>query len=267
MIQQARRLCLGDLRMRYVLAMEMNKHGDDDLAQEEWALIARLSHMEEPAGTASFYFLADMLSKKDPAKAAAYQERVIVSRDALDRLREFSNARFTFDIRLRSQVHQWQSKAHLLAGNTEAALDSLKRYWQLTPGNASIGEELLPLLEEAGREAEAEDYYEKTRALAEEACHVFPHSAMAHNNLAWLDSRSRRKLDEALKHAETAVRLQPETAAYLDTLAEVHFAMGDREKALELSARAVELTPQDKELLGQRDRFENAPLPAKRDPE
>ena len=120
------------------------------------------------------------------------------------------------------------------------------------------------MLEGAGKVEEALEFYEKTRALALEACEIFPRSAMAHNNLAWLDARSRRKLDTALEHATLACNLRPRTAAYLDTLAEVHFAMGDRAKALELSEEAVKYLPNDEELLAQRERFKNAPLPEKR---
>ncbi len=262
LVDQSRLLCLGDLGARYRLANTMNRHGDEALARDEWALITRLSRMDEAEGTWSFYHLADALQKTDAAKAIACQERFIVARHTLDPFAQ--QLPVTFTIRLRSQIHQWQTKAHLENGDTTKALASLEDYWQLTPGNASIGEELLPLLEEAGQQDKARAYYDKTRQLAEEACQVFPNSAMAHNNLAWLDARSRRYLDQAQEHAESAVRLKPGTAAYLDTLAEVYFAKGDRAKALELSDQAVKLTPDDKELLGQRARFENAPLPAKR---
>lgn len=265
MISQARLLCLGDLSARYRLALTMDLHGDEAMAVEEWELTARLAQLEEFEGTRAFYFLAQHWGLHDPAKAVRFQDRVLVARQALDGL--FSpNARLTGSLRMRSLRHQWQAKAQLLAGNVEEALKALQLYWELTPGNASIGEELLPLLEEAGRPKEAREYYDKTREYALEACRVFPRSAMAHNNLAWLDARSRRQLEEAKKHAETAISIRPETAAYIDTLAEVYFAMGNREKALELSDQAVVLTPEDKELLGQRKRFQEAPLPEKRPP-
>ncbi len=260
---KARLLCLGDLGARFKLAAAMDRHGDESLALEEWDLITRLSLPQEPEGTWSFYHLAEPASKTDPLKGIAYLERVAAARH---RLGVTSQAEFTFNLRLRSLCHLWSAKASVLQEDTPAALEALQRYWKLTPGNASIGEELLPLIEEAGEPEKAREYYEKTRALALEACQVFPNSAMVHNNLAWLDARSRRHLDEALEHAETALKLKPNTAAYLDTLAEVHFAMGDRAKALDLSAKAVELTPLDKELLGQRKRFESAPLPEKRPP-
>ena len=264
LVQRSRVLCLGDLQARDWLAKTMDANGDEELAAEERALIARLSQPDEFPGILAFYHLADDLSQSDPERAIAYMERFAVARHLLG---ASMSLQFTSSIRLRTLTHLWQTRAHLRAGNVEAALNALESYWQLAPGNASIGEEMLPMIEDAGKAAEAKAYYEKTRAFAKEACRLFPNFAMAHNNLAWLDSRSRRHLDEALKHAETAVRLRPRTAAYLDTLAEVHFALGNREKALELSTKAVKLAPYDKELSGQRDRFQNAPLPVKRTPD
>jgi hypothetical protein len=55
--------------------------------------------------------------------------------------------------------------------------------------------------------------------------------------------------------------MRPESAAYIDTLANVYFAKGDREKAVELSERAIGLMPFDDELLGQLEKFKNAPIP------
>ncbi len=262
-INQARLLCLGDLQARSALASAMNSNGDRVIAQGEYALIARLSRLEENYGSWAFYHLASTLRYDDPATALRYLQRVIVSRHEMDVI---PSARFTFDIRMQSLMHQCQAQVHAQNGEPDKALASVQAYFDLSPGNASIGEELLPMLESLGKEAEARDFYEKTRALSKEAVRLFPKSAMAHNNLAWLDARSRRQLDEALHHAETANRLKPDNAAYLDTLAEVHFAMGDREKALELSNHAVTLTPQDQELLGQQKRFQEAPLPEKRAP-
>ena len=261
MIQSAQVLCLGDLGAHYDLATAMVQAGDEARAQKQWKLIARLSQPDEPLGTWGFYHLVQTLHKSDLALALRYQERLMVARHLLS-LRP--DLLYTFNIRMQSLWCQWTAKLLLREGKADEGLAAVEQFWQLTPGNASIGEELLPLLEDVGKAAEARDYYEKTRALSQEACELFPNSAMAHNNLAWLDARSRRQLDQAFKHATLANDLQPNTAAYIDTLAEVYFAQGDRAKALELSDQAIKLLPEDEELIGQRERFEKAPLPVKR---
>jgi tetratricopeptide (TPR) repeat protein len=82
-----------------------------------------------------------------------------------------------------------------------------------------------------------------------------------HNNLAWLFARCHRRLDDALQHALRAVELDPDNAAYLDTLAEAHFHLGDRDAAVRHSRLAVQRRPQDTTLQEQLRRFEQAPLP------
>ena len=84
---------------------------------------------------------------------------------------------------------------------------------------------------------------------------------MLHNNAAWLSARCERQLDVAMRHAKEAVKLSPKNASYLDTLAETHFRMGNREAALRFSRQAVRLSPHNKTITGQLYRFENDPLP------
>lgn len=63
------------------------------------------------------------------------------------------------------------------------------------------------------------------------------------NHLAWLYQED-GQLDLAAPLAEMAVRLAPQEASYLDTLAEVRWQQGDRRGALELLERAAALEPE-----------------------
>ncbi len=72
------------------------------------------------------------------------------------------------------------------------------------------------------------------------ACKLYPKSHNSRNTAAWLASRSIRRLDEALKHSEAALTQRPTQGAYLDTMAEVWFAKGNRDKAIEWSQKAVD---------------------------
>lgn len=69
--------------------------------------------------------------------------------------------------------------------------------------------------------------------------------AEAANSLAWLLFHLDEDRDEAMRVAETAVRLEPFNADYLDTLAWGLFQTGNRKKAVELQKRAVFLAPGD----------------------
>ena len=69
----------------------------------------------------------------------------------------------------------------------------------------------------------------------------FPGCADAHNQLAWLSARCRRRLEEAVTHSQKAVELAPLVPSYRDTLAEVHFQRGDTAKAVELMKQCLKL--------------------------
>ena len=69
-----------------------------------------------------------------------------------------------------------------------------------------------------------------------------------------------RDLDDALKHSTKAVKLEPKNAGYIDTLAEVHFRKGDRDKALSLMKECVELTPKNPYFKRQLVRFKKQPF-------
>src|SRR5262249_40146670 len=78
---------------------------------------------------------------------------------------------------------------------------------------------------------------------SEKLCEDYPTCAWAHNSAAWLAACCRRNLDKALAHAEKAVKLAPDTAGHLDTLAEVHFQLGHKDKAVELQKKVIKMEP------------------------
>jgi predicted Zn-dependent protease len=54
--------------------------------------------------------------------------------------------------------------------------------------------------------------------------------------------------------------MKPEQPAYLDTMAEIQFARGNRAKALEWSAKAINFSPSEEIFRRQHERFRSAPL-------
>ncbi|MGD8569392.1 MAG: tetratricopeptide repeat protein [Gammaproteobacteria bacterium] len=67
--------------------------------------------------------------------------------------------------------------------------------------------------------------------------------AAAYNNLAWIGVSQHNKLDLALKHAKTAVKLEPDSADYLDTLASVYNAQGKYKQAIPILEKAISINP------------------------
>ena len=75
------------------------------------------------------------------------------------------------------------------------------------------------------------------------------------NGLAWTCATNDIYLPEALQAAERAVTLEPKESGILDTLAEVHFRMGNAEKAIDVETQALALAPNDNYLKEQIARF------------
>ena len=71
-----------------------------------------------------------------------------------------------------------------------------------------------------------------------ESIKAYPRTHNTYNSAAWLASRAARRLDEAHAMAESALAVRPMQAAYLDTMAEVWFAMQERDKAVGWSLKA-----------------------------
>ncbi len=81
------------------------------------------------------------------------------------------------------------------------------------------------------------------------------------NTAVWFASRAAQRLDEAKVMQERALELYPRSAAYLDTLAEVYFAMGNRPEAVRLGELALRYIPHDSMIIRQYERFVHGRMP------
>jgi tetratricopeptide (TPR) repeat protein len=90
--------------------------------------------------------------------------------------------------------------------------------------------------------------YDLAIASCKKSIRLKPDYASVHNNLArlWVSSKDPafRRPREALAHAQKAVRFTGRKyPSYLDTLAEVHYALGQRLKATRVEEEAIHLKP------------------------
>jgi len=106
---------------------------------------------------------------------------------------------------------------------------------------------------------------QKAAARIKEEIGEDPNDANAYNQYAWLVGNTEGNLDEALKFSRMSLELSPNNAAYLDTLAHVHFARGELEEAVRIQTKAVQLEPHSGLLLKELQRFRTA-LEAKKKP-
>jgi len=75
------------------------------------------------------------------------------------------------------------------------------------------------------------------------------------NGLAWACATHDLFLADALKAADRAAALEPRNVDVLDTLAEVHFRLGNATKAIEVESRASTVDPKSQYLMDQIARF------------
>lgn len=167
-------------------------------------------------------------------------------------LMEFAKARMNADL----------SRAmSILPKNKEKALQTLKVIHQDFLPDGVLADDFFPALREVGLNQELTEWFSQSWEYLEAVIKKYPESHNSRNTAAWFASRARMKLSEAEKYLKAAIDVSPEQAAYLDTMAELKFAQGDRKAALEWSQRSVSFAPFEDMIRFQHERFRTAPLP------
>jgi tetratricopeptide (TPR) repeat protein len=129
------------------------------------------------------------------------------------------------------------------------------------PNDGSLADDFFPSLRKVGLIKEHDAWFEISWQKIQAAIERYPQSDNTRNTAGWIASRANRRLDEAEAHQREALTLNPDQPAYLDTLAEIHFAKGDRKQALSESKRAINFEPDDEILREQYFRFLDGPFP------
>jgi tetratricopeptide (TPR) repeat protein len=230
---------------------------DQQHAVEWWARAARQS---EP-GTRYFSeslreHAQAMLDRGNWKEAAAICE----VRAQFDSSVESPGSTPLFQLRTRLQA----DLAHaldLLKSDRERALAILANCHRMFPSDGSLADDFFPALRKMGLIEEHDEWFQISWERMIAVLERYPGSHNTCNTTAWLASRAQRNLDEAEKLELRALASLPNQSAYLDTMAELQFAKGKREKALEWSRKAVNFMPNDPILRRQQERFRTGPLP------
>jgi tetratricopeptide (TPR) repeat protein len=148
--------------------------------------------------------------------------------------------------------------AELDADEVESALDRIARFERLRPAGIEVCELTYRRLVQHGRQDAAEALFERCSQRMRDHLERWPGDAGSHNNLAWMYARCDLRLEEALGHAQQAVRLSGGIATYTDTLAEAHFRLGHIDEAIELAEECVSLDPRHQHYRKQLQRFREA---------
>lgn len=151
-----------------------------------------------------------------------------------------------------------------LKTDREGSLALINQALKNFPSDGSLADDFFPAVRKAGLLKEHDEWFMISWDRLSAVVKQFPECDNTCNTTAWLASRARLKLDEAEKLETKVIALNPEESTYLDTMAEIQFAKGDRKKAVEYSARAVDFEPtgpQAPVLRRQLERFRAAPPP------
>lgn len=156
----------------------------------------------------------------------------------------------------------------ILDSDRELAVSTLDDLHEIFITDGVLADDFFPMVRKAGLVKELEVWFSKSWQKLIPVIEKYPASDNTRNTAGWLASRACLKLDEGEEHMKAALEMNPDQAAYLDTMAEVQFAKGDRKAAVEWSSRAISFyplteSPSDVMIRKQHQRFKNAPLPLK----
>jgi tetratricopeptide (TPR) repeat protein len=157
----------------------------------------------------------------------------------------------------------------LEAGRYEDAFTAIRAGLAVLPGDYGLTTLAVNAFDASGRKKQADELFAATLGQYEKLCGEFPNCVFAHYRYSMLAAGCGRELDQALSHAETAVRLAGNDPNPLDALAEVHFRRGDSKQAIALMRRCVAESPQNlfhqKQLARYQSGDRRAPMPEQDD--
>jgi tetratricopeptide (TPR) repeat protein len=226
-------------------------------AADWWARGARQSAAGSPEFSIALQLHADMLRQQGKWLESAAVSEVSAQMSASV---EAGNVSPLGALRLRLQSDLGRALANLKKDRAKS-IEILDHCHEMFPSDGSLADDFFPAIRRTGLIKEHDEWFKSSWDRMCAVIERFPDCDNTLNTTAWLASRAKRNLDQAKRFSEHALALNPEQAAYLDTMAEVEFARGNWEKALEWSSLAVNFMPLDSMLRRQHERFRNGPLP------
>lgn len=202
-------------------------------------LISRTALPDSQIGVNAAQEIGNIVSTNEPQRSAQCWQQILLH--VLNPSTNFSEAE-GYPV-LPHVIHKVLARAAIGEGKAEIVEAELARCQKILPGDVRMTVELIPVLKKAEMGKIADDLFERAMTNHRQVIEAFPNSATNLNNAAWICSRAQRELEEGLKLALKAVELAPEEAAYRDTLAEVHFQRGEREKAVAAAQKCLEIAP------------------------
>lgn len=250
-ISLAKKLILSTEHNREVASALMERDQDKD-ARKILETAMKVGEMQSwEVGTARFR-LINLLDENDGNFAANLLEQQLYDVVATTRFYPSVASYTYFPMEVQLRIFDQM----VAEGKPKPASQAIRKALQFRPCSATIAEDYLPKLKNLpdGKEL-ADELFESIRKAHHEQLKLFPNSGLYNNNLAWINSTNKVHLDEALKHAELAVKNEPDNPTYMDTLADVCFNLGQVDRAISLMEKCLKLNPRSEHYSKQIKRF------------
>ena len=222
-----------------------------------WARAARDASPDSPEFAIALKLHADSLLESGQWSASAAISEVLCR---IYLAADFRAASSLPLMRQRLQTDTARALANLKTDRA-GALALLEKSHRAFASDGSLADFFFPALRKVGLLKEHDAWFLKSWNLIAQVVATYPLCDNTRNTAAWFAARALRNLDEAEKSLTQALAANPTQSAYLDTMAEIQFAKGKRQKALEWSRQAVNFLPDDPQLRQQQERFRSDPLP------
>ena len=215
-------LCTPDLNGRNQIAEYLSELSELDLSLEVFESLLPVVALGQ-RGRVGLYDVARRyapLVKEDrPGEAARWFDL------ALNQTMWTVDFRANAYVTLPMFVHRWALEDEIGQGDVARVNLRLDRMLQLDAMDIDFAERLLPMMRQAGMEKDADRVLNLIVDKGIAYGQRFPFDAMTCNNVAWVAAVNERRLDDALTLSKLAVRAEPDSAIYRDTLAEVLFQL------------------------------------------
>ena len=271
-------LSMGNVDILSTWGWLLYEAGYEKEAAELWVQAALVADPEDSGYDRAMVYLTHYAQ---PLYRSGQWKRAAAISEVSTRLMMGGETELSLQSILRSRYYSEFCHGMLLLqqGERAAGIKKLDLARRLIPGDGLLADDFFPLLRGKNLGVIYNQWFEESYGHIKAACERFPGSHNSHNTAAWLAARAVRKMDDGHAHAEVALKARPSQGAYLDTMAEIWFAKGNRKRALEWSRKAIAgsitnakgnprsekyVIANYKQLSKQYQHFKNDPLPLPR---